>query len=86
MGSSINFLPPSNLKFVSGNENLGLELVDLYLWIFKRYFENKYLPYSLIELIEFVISRSENPFFGVSLRMTQSKAKAFLVFLQSSKP
>jgi hypothetical protein len=79
-------IPPSNLKFVSGNENLGLELVDLYLWIFKRYFENKYLPYSLIELIEFVISRSENPFFGISLGMTQSKAKAFLVFLQSSKP
>ena len=79
-------IPPSNLKFVSGNENLGLELVDLYLWIFKRYFENKYLPYSLIELIEFVISRSENPLFGISLGMTQSKTKAFLVFLQSSKP
>lgn len=75
-------IPPSNLKFVSSNENLGLELVDLYLWIFKRYFEKKYLPNSLIQLIEFIINRSKNPFFGISLEMIQSKAEEFLVKLQ----
>ncbi|MDH8179451.1 hypothetical protein QIG81_27070, partial [Klebsiella pneumoniae] len=34
-------MPEQPLVFQSGTQSAGLELVDLYLWIFKRFMEGK---------------------------------------------
>ncbi|SQC05768.1 Uncharacterised protein [Klebsiella pneumoniae] len=36
-------MPEQPLVFQSGTQSAGLELVDLYLWIFKRFMEGKEL-------------------------------------------
>lgn len=44
-------MPQSEITFSSGTESAGLELVDVYLWIFKRVFENKEIAPELAPLI-----------------------------------
>ncbi|EIO7469429.1 DUF3800 domain-containing protein [Salmonella enterica subsp. enterica] len=44
-------MPIKPLVFQSGTENTGLELVDIYLWVFKRFMENKELTKPLQRLI-----------------------------------
>jgi hypothetical protein len=45
-------MPNIPLSFTSGKESIGLELVDIFLWISKRYNENKTLEPELLALIE----------------------------------
>ena len=40
-------MPPEPLVFQSGMQSAGLELVDIYPWIFKRFMEGKELTRSL---------------------------------------
>ncbi|MFQ6286715.1 DUF3800 domain-containing protein [Yersinia enterocolitica] len=44
-------MPVKPLVFQSGTENTGLELVDVYLWVFKRFMEKKELTKPLQRLI-----------------------------------
>lgn len=44
-------MPAKPLVFQSGTMSAGLELVDIYLWIFKRYMERKELTKSLSRLV-----------------------------------
>lgn len=44
-------IPETPIRFSSVNDSPGLEIVDVLLWIFKRYFEGKELPPELISAI-----------------------------------
>ena len=45
-------MPSDPIRCTPGTDSVGLELVDIYLWIFKRITENKYVPDSLKLLIQ----------------------------------
>lgn len=45
-------MPQTEIRFSSGTESAGLELVDVYLWIFKRMFEDKELAPESAPLIK----------------------------------
>lgn len=47
----LTHVPDISISCVSGSTNVGLELVDVYLWLFKRYFEGKPLSDPLTNLI-----------------------------------
>ncbi len=44
-------MPAEPLVFQSGTKSAGLELVDIYLWIFKRFMEGKELTRPLTRLV-----------------------------------
>lgn len=44
-------MPAEPLIFQSGTQSAGLELVDIYLWIFKRFMEDKELTKPLARLV-----------------------------------
>jgi len=45
-------MPDKPISFSSGEESAGLELVDIYLWIFKRMFEDREITPELAPLIK----------------------------------
>ena len=47
----IKDIPNSPLKIRPGDQSIGLELVDIFLWIFKRSNSDKGVPAALRELI-----------------------------------
>jgi len=47
----LTHVPDISISCVPGSTNVGLELVDVYLWLFKRYFEGKPLSAPLTNLI-----------------------------------
>jgi hypothetical protein len=50
-------MPQIPIQFVEGKNNCGLELVDIYLWVFKRLFEKKPVANELLPLYEAQIDR-----------------------------
>lgn len=48
----LTHIPEVSISCVAGTENIGLELVDIYLWLLKRSFEKKPLSIPLINLID----------------------------------
>ena len=74
----MNGMPNKELTFQTGDADLGLELVDLYLWIFRRYYENKPLSEKLVKLIELVMQKSSNPCSGISLKITQLRVSMLM--------
>jgi len=52
-------LPHVPIEFCAGQESVGLELVDVYLWIFKRFFDEKPLPDAFTPLIESQMKRGQ---------------------------
>ncbi|MEE4747326.1 hypothetical protein V2K65_10285 [Pseudomonas alliivorans] len=48
----LKHMPEVAIECVPGSTNVGLELVDIYLWLFKRFFEGKALSQELKGLIE----------------------------------
>ena len=52
-------MPVAPIVFKSSKESVGLELVDMYLWIFKRVLEQKELPAELFSLIKSPLHRSK---------------------------
>ena len=52
-------IPAVPIEFCSSMKSLGLELVDLYLWLFKRLFEQKDLAPELLPLIKFQWRRGQ---------------------------
>lgn len=47
----LSHIPGISISCVPGSTSVGLELVDVYLWLFKRYFEGKSLSDPLTNLI-----------------------------------
>lgn len=50
-------IPTKPITFKPGDKSVGLELVDCYLWLFKRFFEEKSVPQELQPLIQTQISK-----------------------------
>lgn len=48
----LQYLPEISISCVAGTENIGLELVDIYLWIYKRILEGKISDTRLDDLIQ----------------------------------
>ncbi|MDQ1228499.1 hypothetical protein QE443_004760 [Pantoea ananatis] len=70
-------MPAKPLVFQSGTKSAGLELVDIYLWIFKRYMEGKELTRPLTRLLYTNLKTARTD--SVSL---QSVAKRFKEFFE----
>ena len=45
-------MPITQISISSGQKSAGLELVDIYLWIFKRLFEGRRVPQELYPLVD----------------------------------
>jgi len=50
-------MPTTPITFASSAEIAGLELVDIYLWIFKRFIEKKELAPQLLRLVARQLNR-----------------------------
>lgn len=50
-------MPTTPITFMSSNESAGLEVVDIYLWVFKRFLEEKELAPELYALIKGQLQR-----------------------------
>ena len=51
-------IPEAPITFSSSKESVGLELVDLYLWIFKRMMEGQDIPPELYPLVKAQLYRA----------------------------
>ena len=69
-------MPEQPLVFQSGTQSAGLELVDLYLWIFKRFMEGKELTRPLTRLV--YTNRHTSITSSVSLDAIGKQFKAFM--------
>lgn len=78
------YTPEIKLDFQLSRDSIGLELIDLYLWIFKRYTDNKFIPNELIEIIEIILNKSNNPYSGVSFGATQMCLEEFIYELDKA--
>jgi len=58
-------MPNISITCLPGNECIGLELVDIYIWIFKRNMENKVLAPELLEIIRMQMQRGR--YYEISL-------------------
>ena len=52
-------MPKSPIIFQSSYQSIGLELVDIYLWLFKRYYEGYEIPLELTPLIKTQLVRGK---------------------------
>lgn len=69
-------MPSTPLQFRSSRRSAGLELTDLYLWVFKRFLEGETLPRDFDPLIESQIGRGNTN--GLSLNgITERWSKFF---------
>ena len=73
-------MPSEPLVFQSGMQSAGLELVDIYLWIFKRFMEGKELTRPLARVV--YTNRNTGRMDSVSLQSVSKRAKEFLDKLQ----
>jgi hypothetical protein len=67
-------MPKTPIKFVAGTDSAGLELVDVYLWIFKRIFEKREIAEELIPLFRSQLNKGrtdEVSLEAISNRWTQ---------------
>ncbi len=72
-------MPAKPLVFQSGTMSAGLELVDIYLWIFKRYMERKELTKPLSRLVYAILKQRElTVFLAVSCKEVLGFLKNFL--------
>ncbi|HDY4940609.1 TPA: DUF3800 domain-containing protein [Yersinia enterocolitica] len=77
-------MPAEPLVFQSGTRSPGLELVDVYLWTFNRYMENKELTKPLSRLI--YTNRNTTNADNVSLRSVGKRFREFLENLSEPTP
>jgi hypothetical protein len=54
---SFKGMPITPIDFSSSNDSVGLELVDIYIWVFRRYLERKELATELFPIIELQLSK-----------------------------
>ena len=48
----LRYMPTTKIECTPGTESAGLEIVDIYIWVFKRHMENKELAVQLYPLIK----------------------------------
>jgi hypothetical protein len=77
-------LPNCPLRFASSFDSSGLELTDVYLWIFKRYLENKELASELLVLIEAQLQRGRTD--DISLRSIDERWTKWFANLADPTP
>ena len=53
-------MPETPISCTSGTESIGLELVDIYLWVFKRFMEEKELAPELFSIIKGQLHRGRS--------------------------
>lgn len=53
----LRYMPTVPIECVAGTDSMGLELVDIYIWVFKRWIEKKDLAPELYELIKGQMAR-----------------------------
>lgn len=68
-------MPAEPLVFQSGTQSAGLELVDIYLWIFKRFMEDKELTKPLARLVYTNLKTARTD--SVSLQSVGKRFKEF---------
>ncbi|EOW6411109.1 MULTISPECIES: DUF3800 domain-containing protein [Cronobacter] len=68
-------MPVKPLVFQSGTKSAGLELVDIYLWIFKRYMEQKELTKPLTRLVYTNLTTARTD--SISLQSVTKRFKEF---------
>ncbi|MFM5103364.1 DUF3800 domain-containing protein [Aeromonas veronii] len=68
-------MPAKPLVFLSSTKNIGLELVDCYLWIFKQYIAKKDLPKSLERFV--YVNRNISKTSIISLDAIQDRSLEF---------
>ena len=59
-------MPTVPIIFESGTNSAGLELIDIYLWVFKRFFEKKSLAPELNSLISSQLHRGHTDEISIS--------------------
>ena len=59
-------IPDIPISFESGSNSIGLELVDIYLWVFKRFMEKKELAPELLSIIRSQINRGQTDEISIS--------------------
>lgn len=52
-------MPTTPIIFQSSSQSVGLELVDIYLWLFKRFYEERVIPDELWPIIEYQFPRGK---------------------------
>jgi hypothetical protein len=67
----LSHIPDVPLSFRSGEQSIGLELVDVYLWIFKRFTEGKGLAQELLPFVRRQLPRVTTG--DISLRSLEEK-------------
>ncbi|ELV9460654.1 DUF3800 domain-containing protein [Salmonella enterica] len=75
-GMDVTNMPAEPLVFRSGTQSAGLELVDIYLWVFKRFMEGKALTRPLACLV--YTNQNTSRTNSVSLQSVAQRAKEFL--------
>jgi hypothetical protein len=77
----INFdgMPKTPIEFAAGSDSAGLELVDVYLWIFKRIIERKEMAAELMPLFDGQLTRGRTD--EVSLRAIDHRWEKFFAEL-----
>ncbi|MEQ1276344.1 hypothetical protein [Acinetobacter soli] len=75
-GMDYRNIPTIIPKFKSSKVSVGLEIVDIYLWLFKRYLDGKLLN---ILLIDFVKSQLNKVYYDeVSINATNQRFSAWM--------
>jgi hypothetical protein len=72
---SFGGMPKTPIEFAAGTDSAGLELVDVYLWIFKRLIDGKDMARELMPLV--VDQRHRGNTDEVSLRAIESRWKKY---------
>ena len=68
---SFSGMPKTPIEFAAGTDSAGLELVDVYLWIFKRLIDGKDMAAELMPLVQAQRTRVNTD--EVSLRAIESR-------------
>ncbi|SNY66619.1 hypothetical protein SAMN02744775_01568 [Enterobacter sp. CC120223-11] len=76
----VSNMPAEPLVFESGTQSAGLELVDIYLWSFKRFMEEKELTRPLARLV--YTNRNTGSTDSVAFQSVAKRSREFLDKLQ----
>ena len=68
-------MPKTPIEFVAGTDSAGLELVDIYLWLFKRILEKKDIPDELVPLYNYQLHKGKTD--EISLRALEERWEAY---------
>lgn len=73
---------PCAIEFKGGTESAGLDLVDIYLWIFKRFFEQKRIGEASYPLVKYQLYRGHTN--EISLKAIDARWSGWIKSLPKS--